>query len=163
MQLTNILRDVGEDAQMGRIYLPAEDMRRFGYSEQSLLEGRIDDAFVALMQFQIARVRELYAAAEPGIVMLNSDSRYTVRLAYTLYSRILNEIEANRYDVFTKRAFVPLRSKLVGALNLALSALATGPEDPPSSASRSTGYNAGNPPLLASGHEADRRLQTFTF
>jgi phytoene synthase len=121
MQLTNILRDVGEDALMGRIYLPAEDMRRFGYTEASLFAGRIDDAFVGLMEFQIARVRALYAAAEPGIAMLSADSRYTVRLAYTLYGRILNEIESNGYDVFTRRAYVPLRAKLVSALTLAFS------------------------------------------
>jgi phytoene synthase len=120
MQLTNILRDVGEDARMGRIYLPAEDLRRFGYSEASLMNGEINDAFVAMMQFYFARVRELYAQAEPGVAMLSADSRYTVRLALRLYSRILNEIEANGYDVFTKRAFVPLRAKLLGALTLAL-------------------------------------------
>jgi phytoene synthase len=121
MQLTNILRDVGEDARMGRIYLPAEDLQRFGYSEASLMNGEINDAFVALMQFYFARVRELYTQAEPGIAMLNADSRYTVRLALKLYSGILKEIEANGYDVFTKRAYVPLRSKLLGALALALS------------------------------------------
>jgi phytoene synthase len=118
MQMTNILRDVGEDARLDRIYLPGEDLQRFGYSEASLLEGTVDDAFVAMMTFQIERVRKLYAEAEPGIAMLRPESRYTVRLALALYRRILAAIENNRYDVFSKRAYVPLRTKILGALLL---------------------------------------------
>ncbi len=120
MQMTNILRDVGEDAQMGRIYLPAEDLQRFGYTESSVFENVVDDAFVALMKFQIARVRALYAEAEPGIPLLSVESRYTVRLALTLYRRILDAIEANGYDVYTKRAYVPFRSKMLTAMTVAL-------------------------------------------
>jgi phytoene synthase len=120
MQLTNILRDVGEDALMGRIYLPSEDLARFGYDESGIFEGLVDERFAALMRFQIERVRGLYAEAEPGIALLSPDSRYTVRLALSLYSRILRAIELNRYDVFTKRAYVPLRSKILTALSLAL-------------------------------------------
>jgi phytoene synthase len=116
MQMTNILRDVGEDALMGRIYLPQEDMERFGYSEEKLLENTIDDGFIALMQFQIERVRAMYTEAEPGIAMLSPESRYTVRLALHLYRRILNAIELNRYDVFTRRAYVPFRTKMLSAL-----------------------------------------------
>jgi len=115
MQMTNILRDVGEDARMGRIYLPLEDLRRFGYAEDGIFAGTIDDAWVALMRFQIQRVRELYAAAEPGIALLAPDARYTVRLALDLYRKILDAIEANGYDTFTKRAYVPLRDKLAAA------------------------------------------------
>jgi phytoene synthase len=120
MQLTNILRDVGEDARMGRIYLPAEDIERFGYSEEKLLRGVIDAQFVALMRFEIARVRQMYRAAAPGIALLARESRYTVRLALALYGRILDAIEANGYDVFTRRAYVPLRAKLAIALATAL-------------------------------------------
>jgi phytoene synthase len=120
MQMTNILRDIGEDARMGRIYLPLDEMQQFGYTESSLFEQVVDDAFVALMKFQIDRVRRLYAEAEPGIAMLAPESRYTVRLALTLYRRILNSIEANRYDVYTKRAYVPFRSKMLAALTVAL-------------------------------------------
>ena len=116
MQMTNILRDVGEDARMGRIYLPAEDMQRFGYTESALLEEVVDDAFVELMKFQIERVRQMYLEAEPGIALLAPESRYTVRLALHLYRRILNAIEANRYDVFSRRAYVPLRTKMLSAL-----------------------------------------------
>ncbi len=120
MQLTNILRDVGEDALMGRIYLPTEDLERFGYPESNVFEAVIDEKFVALMEFQIKRVRELYAQAEPGIAMLAPESRYTVRLALSLYSRILQAIELNGYDVFGKRAYVPLRSKMLTAMTVAL-------------------------------------------
>jgi phytoene synthase len=119
MQMTNILRDIGEDARMGRIYLPLDEMQRFGYTESSIFEGVIDDAFVALMRFQIDRVRRLYTAAEPGIAMLAPESRYTVRLALTLYRQILASIEANRYDVYSRRAYVPFRSKLLAALTVA--------------------------------------------
>ena len=120
MQLTNILRDVGEDARMGRVYLPQEDMARFGYTDADVLAGVVDDRFTALMKFEIARVRELYAQAEPGIAMLSPESRYTVRLALSLYRRILKAIEANGYDVFRLRAFVPLRDKLATALAVAV-------------------------------------------
>ena len=120
MQMTNILRDVGEDAHMGRIYLPAEDLERFGCSESAILTGAVDERFVALMRFEIARVRAMYAEAEPGIALLAPESRYTVRLALSLYRGILDRIEANGYDVFTRRAFVPFRAKLTTALTVAI-------------------------------------------
>lgn len=118
MQLTNILRDVGEDASLNRIYLPAEEMQRFGYTEGDLFAGTIDERFVALMRFQIERARGLYQAAEPGIARLAPESRYAVRLALHLYRGILDAIEANGYDVFGRRAFVPLPSKIGTALAL---------------------------------------------
>jgi phytoene synthase len=124
MQMTNILRDVGEDARMGRIYLPAEDLRRFGCAERTILTGAVDAPFVALMRFQIERVRAMYAEAEPGIALLAPESRYTVRLALSLYREILDRIEANGYDVFTRRAHVPLRAKARTATAVALSAFA---------------------------------------
>ena len=120
MQMTNILRDVGEDARMNRIYLPADEMARFGYAESDLFAGRVDTRFVALMEFQIARARALYREAEPGIERLQPASRYAVRLALNLYRAILDAIEANGYDVFTKRAYVPLSGKIVTALNVAM-------------------------------------------
>jgi len=117
MQLTNILRDVGEDARMGRIYLPADELARFEYAEADLLAGTVDERFVALMRFQIERARRLYDEAEPGIAKLLAESRYTVRLALQIYRGILAAIEANRYDVFTKRAYVALPAKVLTALN----------------------------------------------
>lgn len=120
MQMTNILRDVGEDARAGRIYLPAEDLRRFSYPESRLLAGTIDDNFVALMKFQVARVRRMYEEAKPGIDLLSPSSRFTVRVAFSMYRRILDEIERNGYDVFNRRAFVPMRAKIMIAMMTAL-------------------------------------------
>ncbi|MEA5570622.1 15-cis-phytoene synthase CrtB [Calothrix sp. UHCC 0171] len=111
-QLTNILRDVGEDAQRGRIYLPQEDLARFDYSEDDLHRGVIDDRWRALMRFQIERAREFYAQAEQGITYLSSDARLPVWAATIHYSRILGKIERNDYDVFSKRAYVPQWQKL---------------------------------------------------
>ena len=105
---------------MDRIYLPAEDMRRFGCSESAVLSGFVDERFAALMRFEIDRVRKMYLEAEPGIALLAKDARYGVRLALALYSGILDRIEANRYDVFTRRAYVPWRAKLATAVGLAV-------------------------------------------
>jgi phytoene synthase len=126
MQMTNILRDVGEDARAGRIYLPAEDLHRFDYSEADLLAGIIDERFVALMRFEIARVRTMYEDAAPGIELLAPSSRFTVRMAFSLYRRILDEIERNGYDVFARRAYVPMAAKLRMAFLTAL--LSLGPQ-----------------------------------
>jgi len=120
MQMTNILRDVGEDARMGRLYLPSDDLRRFGCDESAIIAGVVDAPFVALMRYQIERVRAIYREAEPGIALLAPESRYTVRLALSLYRGILDRIEANGFDVFNRRAYVPLRAKLVAALAVAV-------------------------------------------
>jgi phytoene synthase len=112
LQLTNILRDVGEDAAAGRIYLPAEDMARFGYTEEMLLGGEINRSFINLMQYEIARARALYAAAWPGIAMLPADSRVAVAAAATVYQGILARIEASAYNVFTHRAHLSMAEKV---------------------------------------------------
>jgi 15-cis-phytoene synthase len=112
-QLTNILRDVGEDAQRGRIYLPLEDFERFGYSEQDLFNGVINDRWRALMQFQIQRARQFFVQAEGGIRSLEKNARWPVWAALVLYRQILDVIEQNQYDVFSKRAYVPTRQKLL--------------------------------------------------
>ncbi len=112
MQLTNILRDVGEDARIGRIYLPLEDLRRFGVAEAELLRAEVSDRFVELMKFEIARARAFYREAERGICLLNPEARFTVLLAARLYARILDAIEANAYDVFTRRAHLTFAGKL---------------------------------------------------
>ncbi len=112
-QLTNILRDVGEDAQRGRIYLPLEDLRSFNYTEDDLFKGVIDDRWRALMQFQIQRARQYYNDAERGIRALNRDSRWPVWAALMLYQGILGVIEKNHYDVFSQRAFVPTPKKMI--------------------------------------------------
>ncbi len=112
MQLTNILRDVGADAALGRIYLPAEDLAHFAYTEEELQRGIINENFAALMKFEIARARALYAEAELGIPRLHSDARLPVLSAARLYARILDAIEQNSCDVFTRRAHLPLSRKL---------------------------------------------------
>ena len=104
MQLTNILRDVKEDAMRGRIYLPLEDLRRFNVSEQQILESEFDDNFRLMMKFQIKRAREYYRQGEKGISLLEKDSRFTVLLASRIYGRILDEIEKLDHNVFLKRA-----------------------------------------------------------
>jgi phytoene synthase len=113
MQLTNILRDVGEDAQMNRIYLPQEDLARFNYTEDELLRGLVNDNFVALMRFEIARARALYAEADLGLPRLHRDARLPVLSASRLYARILARIERNGYDVFTRRAHTSTIEKLL--------------------------------------------------
>lgn len=111
MQLTNILRDVGEDLARGRLYLPAEDMLRFGYGEEQLRRGERNAAFRHLMDFQIARARRYFAQAEPGIALLDPRGSFAVRVAADVYARILHRIEANDYDVFSRRAVVPPAQK----------------------------------------------------
>jgi phytoene synthase len=112
-QLTNILRDVGEDAQRGRIYLPLEDLELFDYPEADLFNGVIDERWQALMRFQIQRARQYYNEAEKGIRSLSRDSRWPVWAALMLYQGILDIIESNQYDVFTQRAFVPTPQKML--------------------------------------------------
>lgn len=112
-QLTNILRDVGEDARRGRIYLPLEELALFNYTEQDLLKGVVDERWRELMRFQIQRTRKFYVQAEKGISHLSPDARLPVWAALILYQRILDAIERNQYDVFTQRAFVPTPRKLL--------------------------------------------------
>jgi phytoene synthase len=112
-QLTNILRDVGEDAGRGRIYLPLEDLQSFDYTEDDLFAGVIDRRWRKLMDFQIQRARKYYQEAERGIRALNPDSRWPVWSALMLYQGILDVIEQNQYDVFNKRAFVPTPKKIL--------------------------------------------------
>jgi 15-cis-phytoene synthase len=118
-QLTNILRDVGEDRHRGRIYLPMEDLARFNYTEKDLMNGVVDDRWRALMKFQIDRARKVFVEADRGISYLNEDARWPVWAASMTYSWILGAIERNDYDVFSKRAYVSTRRKL-SALPIAL-------------------------------------------
>ncbi len=112
LQLTNILRDVGEDFRQGRIYLPQEDLRRFGYGENDLAQGVIDERFRALMAFEIGRTRQLYAEAWDGIRLLSPDGRLAIAAAADLYRAILGKIEENGYDVFNRRAHLGTAKKL---------------------------------------------------
>lgn len=111
--MTNILRDVGEDAvQRGRVYLPQEDLQRFGVTEEQILAQRLDENYIAMMKFQIARARMYYARARRGVFMLAEGSRLPVQSSLDAYGRILDKIEENGYDSLTKRAYVDKLEKL---------------------------------------------------
>jgi len=112
MQLTNILRDIGEDVDRGRIYLPLEDLRRFNYSHEELMKKTINSNFLSLMKFQIERARSYYRSSEKGIPMLEKQSRFAVCISSTNYGNILRAIEKNNYDVFSKRAYRSFYQKI---------------------------------------------------
>lgn len=112
-QLTNILRDVGEDRGRGRIYLPLEDLARFSYSEDELMAGVLNDNWRALMRFQVERARDWFARSEAGVRWLGPDARWPVWASLRLYRGILDVIERHDYDIFNHRAFVPRVEKLI--------------------------------------------------
>ncbi len=112
LQITNILRDIGEDLRAGRIYLPQNELAQFGLTEADLAAGQINDNWRAFMRFQIIRNRRLYAEAHPGIAMLNHDGRFAIAAAANLYQAILDDIEQHNYDVFRRRAYVSSWNKL---------------------------------------------------
>jgi phytoene synthase len=112
MQLTNILRDIGADAAMGRIYLPQDELAAFGYDEEKIAAGVVDDAFRRLMAFQITRARALYRASAPGIARLHPSGQLPVQAAATLYGGILGRIEAMDYHVYTHRAALTTWDKI---------------------------------------------------
>ena len=112
LQLTNILRDVGADWQNGRLYLPLDELARFGLGEADVARGRVDERWRAFMRFQIARARRLYEEAVPGIALLDPQGRLAIMAAADLYRAILTDIEAHDYDVFHRRARVSALGKL---------------------------------------------------
>ena len=120
MQLTNFLRDVKEDWARGRVYLPLEDLNRFGYTEEELGRGVVDERFVALMRFEVSRARKLYRVADEGMRYIPRGRRYPVIVARRLYEAILGRIEAQGYDVFSQRAQTSLPHKLGVAAACAL-------------------------------------------
>lgn len=114
MQLTNVLRDVGQDLDSGRLYLPADELARFGLDRAAVERRRATPEFVAFMRFQIARARALFAAADPVVGLFPGDgSRLTVRLLQRTYAGILDRIERQGYDVFRARAYVSGPRKLI--------------------------------------------------
>lgn len=115
-QLTNFLRDISEDLDRHRQYIPQEDLRRFGVD---LSERRSSPEFVALMKFEIERCNELYRSADIGLAMLPPVSRRCIGSARSLYSRILDKIVEQDYDVFAKRVRVPTWQKLALVAKLA--------------------------------------------
>ena len=112
MQLTNILRDIDEDAGNGRLYLPLDELATFGCDPDAVLARRPDGRFADLIAFQIARARELYRSSLRGVGALTPSGRLTTLAAARFYSGILHEIEAADYDVFQGRAHVSSARKL---------------------------------------------------
>ncbi len=111
-QMSNFVRDVGEDLARGRIYLPLEDLEVFGVSEPALQRGVVTGPIRELLRFEIERTRRLYAFAEPGIDMLHPTSRDCVRTAFALYGQILTAVEEAHYQVLTHRVSVPPSRRL---------------------------------------------------
>ncbi len=112
LQMTNILRDVGEDWRNGRLYLPQAELAAYGLSDANVAAGRVDDRWRAFMRFQIDRTRQLYAEALPGVALLGGGSRFAIQAAAELYAAILDDIEVHDYDVFNRRARADDRRKL---------------------------------------------------
>ena len=104
MQLSNFLRDIKEDWERGRVYVPLEDLKRFDYTERDLAANIVDERFAELMKFEIARARKLYEVADEGMEYIPRGRRYPVKVARELYAAILDRIEAQNYDVFSMRA-----------------------------------------------------------
>ena len=112
LQMTNILRDVGEDYRNGRVYLPREEMAEFGITTADLRSGQVTGRWRTFMRFQIERTRRFYEESRPGIAMLDRDGQPAIGAASALYSGILDAIEQNDYDVFTQRASLSTWKKL---------------------------------------------------
>lgn len=112
MQITNILRDLKEDMNRNRLYLASEDMQEFGYSEQDLKNGLVNTNFKNLMKMYITKANEMYEFSYFGLQYLSKEGRFCAKLCGLVYSEILNKIELQHYDVFTKRANTSFFNKL---------------------------------------------------
>jgi len=113
MQLTNILRDIKEDFDRGRVYLPSYEMTEYGITPEHLRDAAVDDRFVDFLKFYVRRARRYYSSADEGIRFIsNSRARFVVYLMSEIYCAILTEIEKNNYDIFSRRTRVSLLSKL---------------------------------------------------
>jgi phytoene synthase len=111
LQLTNILRDVGEDWKGGRVYLPLDELRAYDLADDDLAHPAVDGRWRRFMAFQIERTRHLYAESRRGIALLDPDGRFAIAAAAGLYESILADIEAYDYDVFSRRAHLSAWSK----------------------------------------------------
>ena len=118
MQLTNILRDIREDGELGRIYLPREDLERFGYSEEELLRGEVNDRFRSLMEFEVARAREYFTRGKQLLKLLPIRTRAFPAVLGGLYGRVLDRIEDRQYNVFDSRVSLSTKVKIALAVRL---------------------------------------------
>jgi phytoene synthase len=112
MQLTNIARDVKEDLEFGRIYLPQDEMARFGYSEEELRNGIVNEPFINLMRFQTRRARDYFQSGFLLLPYLSPRSRACPAVLGQLYSKVLDLIEAADYDVLHQRVSLTKSEKL---------------------------------------------------
>jgi phytoene synthase len=110
-QLTNILRDIREDAEHGRIYLPAEDLARFHVTEDDIRGGVRTPEFIDLMDFETARARRYYTESQPLVGLVDRRSRASLSALISIYSRLLDRIERSNYDVFSRRISLPAWEK----------------------------------------------------
>jgi phytoene synthase len=119
-QLTNFIRDVAEDLGRDRVYLPLQDLERFGVTVDDLRNAAdrraAGPAIRSLIQYEVERARAHYAAAAPGVPMLATTSQACIRTAYHLYAGILDEVARTGYDVFARRAVVPNRRRVAVAM-----------------------------------------------
>jgi phytoene synthase len=119
-QLTNFIRDVGEDLQRGRIYLPQEDLAAYGVTREHLQHGAVDGPVRRLLAFEVARTREIYRSAQHGVRLLHPSSRPCIETALALYGGILDEVERSDYQVLRQRIAVgPARRASVAVPGLA--------------------------------------------
>ncbi|HEY7606094.1 MAG TPA: phytoene/squalene synthase family protein, partial [Actinomycetes bacterium] len=114
-QLTNFIRDIGEDLRRGRVYLPTDDLERFGVRRADLAAAEATGAVAELLAFEVERARGHYRAAEPGIELLAPSSRPCIRVAFDLYGGILDEVERAGYQVLDRRVRVPRHRRLAVA------------------------------------------------
>lgn len=112
MQLTNILRDIREDKNMNRIYLPQDELLQFGVNEKDIMAEHMTPEMHALMKFQVERAQQYYDEANPGIRLLAPESRFAIYSASKIYNGILHKIEKRDYNPFLGRVFVPQMKKI---------------------------------------------------
>ena len=121
LQLTNILRDIKEDSDRGRIYLPQDELAQFGYAENDLMRQVYDERFKSLMRYQVARARSYYERSRPLFELIEPESRTCLRVLHAAYLAILNRIERSDYDVFSGRIGLTSAEKLMIAARLWIS------------------------------------------
>jgi phytoene synthase len=113
LQLTNILRDIKDDAKRGRIYIPLEDMERFGYTEEDLLNYRYTPAFVNLMRFECARASKYFDMAREALKDEDKYYFFAARIMWSIYAHTLNRIERKHFNVFERRISISKFLKLL--------------------------------------------------
>jgi len=112
LQLTNIIRDIGEDYEMGRIYIPQEELEKYGVTEDHFKDKIVDESWKKLMAFQIKRARDYYQQSWSGLSFLEAKGKWSITAAATLYQEILKKVERNKYDNLNYRAYVSKQRKL---------------------------------------------------